>query len=251
MKTIGSLIYPGAILSGLVAMTTMSFAGEDSREYYKPSTWQPRVTLPAADALRGDFAPPSPEVKVDYTGAGFAGDRLSKVPAPGVHPRVFFSPEDIELIRKKVALGDKAPIAFRKLWEVEKKLKTAFYALVAQDEVLGRELAAKLGAKAAEVEPKVDNIQKRRGLEKENHWALRGTLDGENSPDAEATNLMQFIDYDYLYRWLNEGQRAQIRRIIAKMTAGKSSNFMEVPDHFMINNHLSFGMGYFDSNSPS
>ncbi|MEI6323470.1 MAG: hypothetical protein WCP60_10245 [bacterium] len=123
--------------------------------------------------------------------------------------------------------------------------------LPAQDEVLGRELAAKLGAKAAEVEPKVDNIQKRRGLEKENHWALRGTLDGENSPDAEATNLMQFIDYDYLYRWLNEGQRAQIRRIIAKMTAGKSSNFMEVPDHFMINNHLSFGMGYFDSNSPS
>ena len=245
MKTIGSLLYPGAILSGLVAMTTMAFAGEDSREYYKPSAWQPRVTLPAADALRGDFAPPSPEVKVDYTGAGFAGDRLSKVPAPGVHPRVFFSPEDIELIRKKVALGDKAPIAFRKLWEVEKKLKTAFYALVAQDDALGKELAAKLAAKAAEVEPKVDNIQKRPGLEKENHWALRGTLDGENSPDAEATNLMQFIDYDYLYRWLNEGQRAQIRRIIAKMTAGKSSNFMEVPDHFMINNHLSFGMGYF------
>ena len=41
MKTIGLLLYPAAILSGLVAMTTMAFAGEDSREYYKPSTWQP------------------------------------------------------------------------------------------------------------------------------------------------------------------------------------------------------------------
>ena len=245
MKAIHSLISSTIILTGMIAVTNTAFASEESRPYYKHSTWQPRVTLPAADALRGDFAPPSPAVKVDYTGAGFAEDRLSKVPAPGVHPRVYFSPEDIVLIRKKVELGDKAPIAFRKLWELEKNSKSAFYALVVQDAVLGKELAAKLAAKAAEVEPMVDHIQKRPGLEKDNLWALRGSLDNEKSPDAEATDLMQFFDYDYLYQWLNDGQRAQIRRIIAKMTAGKSTNFMEVPDHFMINNHLSFGLLYF------
>ena len=245
MKAIHSLISSTIILAGMIAVTNTAFASEESRPYYKHSTWQPRVTLPAADALRGDFAPPSPEVKVDYTGTGFAEDRLSKVPAPAVHPRVYFSPDDIVLIRKKVELGDKAPPAFRKLWEVEKKSKSAFYALVVQDAVLGKELASKLAVKAAVVEPMVDNIEKRPGLEKDNHWALSGTLGDEKSPDAEATNLMQFFDYDYLYQWLNDSQRAQIRRIIAKMTAGKSSNFMEVPDHFMINNHLSFGMGEF------
>ena len=54
------------------------------------------------------------------------------------------------LIRKKVELGDKAPIAFRKLWELEKNSKSAFYALVVQDAVLGKELAAKLAAKTTE-----------------------------------------------------------------------------------------------------
>lgn len=245
MKAIKSLLSSTIILAGMVSIANTAFANEESRQFYKHSTWQPRVTLPAADALRGDFAPPSPEVKVDYTGTGFAEDRLSKVPAPAVHPRVYFSPDDIVLIRKKVELCDKAPPAFRKLWEVEKKSKSAFYALVVQDAVLGKELASKLAAKAAVVEPMVDNIEKRPGLEKDNHWALSGTLGDEKSPDAEATNLMQFFDYDYLYQWLNDSQRAQIRRIIAKMTAGKSSNFMEVPDHFMINNHLSFGMGEF------
>jgi hypothetical protein len=218
-------------------------AGADERQFYKPSTWQPRVTLPAADALRGDFWPASPPVQVDYSGPGFAEDRLSAVPAPGVHPRVFFSPSDIELIRKKVALGDKAPIAFRKLWELENKARTPFYALVTQDNDLGKELAAKLAEKAAEVEPKVDSIQRRPGLEKENLWALRGTLDAEKSPDAEGANVAQFFSYDYLYQWLTPAQRNQVRRVVAKMTAKKSTNFLEVPDHFMTNNHLSFGMG--------
>lgn len=220
-------------------------AVDAARPFYVPSTWTPRVTLPAADALRGDFAPPSPVVEVDYSAPGFAADRLSAVPAPGIHPRVFMSPSDIDAIRAKVALGDQAPIAFRKLWEVETKKKSAFYALVAKDEKLGRELAAALTAKAAEVEPMVDRVLKRPGLEKDNLWALSGTLGGEKSPDAEVTNLGTWMAYDYLYQWLEPAAREQIRRIIAKMTRGRSSNFLEIPDHWMINNHLSFGMGEF------
>ena len=160
-----------------------------------------------------------------------------------MHPRVYFSPQDIEAIRAKVALGDKAPMAFRKFWALESKLHSAFYALVVQDETLGKELAQKLAAKAAEMEPKVDNILRRPGLEKVNLWALNGTLGGEKSPDLEGANIAQLFSYDYLFQWLTPEARAQIRRIIVKMTAGKSCNFMEVPDHFMINNHLSFGMG--------
>jgi hypothetical protein len=242
-KTSDTFFQPAIIFAGFVSISTIAFSGIDSREYYKHSTWQPRVTLPAAEALKGDFAPPSPQVPVDYAGPGFAEERLSAVPPPGVHPRVFFSPHDIDLIRNKVALGEKAPLAFRKLWTIESKAKTPFYALVTQDEALGKELAAKLVEKAGEIEPKVANIQRRKGLEKDNLWALRGTLDGEKSPDGDAVSINQFFAYDYLYQWLTPEQRSQIRRIIAQMTAKKSTNFMEVPDHFMINNHLSFGMG--------
>ncbi len=40
------------------------------RPYYEAPVWKPRAVLPAEDALRGDFWPKSPEVKVDYDDPG-------------------------------------------------------------------------------------------------------------------------------------------------------------------------------------
>lgn len=57
--------------------------------------------------------PPLPKVPYNLEAPGFAAERLSKVPAPGIHPRVVLSPEDLELIRKTYDLGDKANKVFK------------------------------------------------------------------------------------------------------------------------------------------
>ena len=60
---------------------------------------------PTADQiLNGAYpfpASPRGEVKEEWT--GFAKERLSKMPAPGVHPRILLSPEDLPDLRRRIA----------------------------------------------------------------------------------------------------------------------------------------------------
>ncbi len=76
------------------------------------STRDPRVgdvvpVLPSEKverALNGTFGfPPSPPVDTTPDARGFAADRLFGVPAPGVHPRILFSPDDLPRIRARFA----------------------------------------------------------------------------------------------------------------------------------------------------
>jgi hypothetical protein len=59
--------------------------------------------LSAEEMLNGAYPfPPSPEVPVTYDASGFAAERVSKVPAPGVHPRILLSPEDLPDLRRRL-----------------------------------------------------------------------------------------------------------------------------------------------------
>lgn len=59
--------------------------------------------LSADEILNGVYAfPPSPSVQVTSDLAGFAPSRISKVPAPGVHPRILISPEDLPDLRRRL-----------------------------------------------------------------------------------------------------------------------------------------------------
>ncbi len=59
--------------------------------------------LSAEDVLNGQYPfPASPEVKSGTHLDGFAADRISKVPAPGVHPRILLSPEDLPDLRRRL-----------------------------------------------------------------------------------------------------------------------------------------------------
>ena len=59
--------------------------------------------LSADDVLNGQYPfPPSPQPEVHDDFSGFAKNRLSPVPAPGVHPRVLFSPEDLPGLRTRL-----------------------------------------------------------------------------------------------------------------------------------------------------
>ncbi len=46
--------------------------------------------------------PPAPPIDIVRDARGFASDRLYHVPSPGVHPRLFFSPEDLPRIRRQL-----------------------------------------------------------------------------------------------------------------------------------------------------
>ncbi len=228
-----------ALPVSLLLVTGSGLAAEPDAYYTDPG-WKPRAVLPAKDALKGDFWPASPKAGVDYNAPGFADARLSPPPPPGVHPRVLVTPEDVELIRARVAEGDKAPAAFQVMWERVKRNRSAFYALVANDDELGRQLAAELFKKVEAMEPKLDKLDKQ--ADRDNLWAAERSIVA--SGDPEPPQIWALLDYDYLHRWMTPEQRAATERVIARLTKGRITNFMTYPDHFLINNHQGFGMEY-------
>ncbi|MDX6766466.1 MAG: chitobiase/beta-hexosaminidase C-terminal domain-containing protein [Candidatus Methylacidiphilales bacterium] len=229
------------ILTTLLGLSALTCAISAAEGYYREPSWKPRAILPAADALRGDFWPAPPKVEVDYLDPAFADDRLSSVPPPGVHPRVLLSPADVDRIRAKVALGEKAPAAFRVMWARVSESRSAFYALVAKDDVLGRKLAADLVRKIKTLEPKLDKIDAQ--PDRDNLWCVERSLTASGDPDPP-TEIWALLDYDYLHGWMTPEERESARRVIARLTRGRISNFMTYPEHFMINNHQGFGMEY-------
>lgn len=212
-----------------------------TRTYYQEPTWKPRAILPYDDAINNDFWPKSPTVNNTYNDAGFANERLSEVPAPGIYPRVLMTPSDVERIRAKVALGEKAPLPFKSMWQRVSRTQNAFYALVTNNDKLGRQLASQLVEKMHSLEPKLDLMDKQ--ADRDNMWSMERSIiaSGEPDPPSEVYDL---LDYDYLHHWMTPEECELARTIIARLTHHRISNFLMVPDHFMINNHEGFGMEY-------
>ena len=138
---------------------------------------------PDADyVLSGRLArdlPPLPKVPFRYITEGFAADRLSEVPPPGVHPRIVLSPSDIEAIRKRVANVAHECRIFRVAWRdtLNKAARPgadrpnfgqapwagigpvackALVALLTDDAKLGREAAEWTIKHARYIEPRAD-----------------------------------------------------------------------------------------------
>lgn len=60
--------------------------------------------LSADEILNGAYPfPSSPGVRVVDDAKGFAATRISKVPPPGVHPRILMSPEDLPDLRRRLS----------------------------------------------------------------------------------------------------------------------------------------------------
>jgi hypothetical protein len=228
------------ILLTFISLLSIS-AQSPIRSFYQEPTWKPRAILPYDDAIKENFWPASPAVLNTYNDPSFDEQRLSKVPAPGIHPRVLITPDDLEKIRDKVALGENAPLAFKVMWEREKRKQNAFYALVTKNEALGKELAIQLVEKLKTLAPKLDYMDKQ--PDSENIWALDRSIIAMGDPDPP-TEIWDLLDYDYLYYWMSNSERELARSIIARITARRISNFLAYPDHFMINNHQGFGMEY-------
>ncbi len=224
-----------------VALLYTHEAIAQTRNNYKEPTWKPRPILPYSDAINNDFWPASPKVEMDYNDALFDESRLAEVPALGIYPRVLITPTDVERIQQKIALGENAPAAFKVMWQRVSKLQSPFYALIKNDSALGRKLALELAQKVNSLSPKIDELDKQ--LDRDNIWAAERSViaTGEPNPPVEIWDL---LDYDYLHKWMTQSERQQTQQLIAKIVHRRISNFLMVPDHFMINNHEGFGMEY-------
>lgn len=216
-------------------------SGDDEGARYKEPEWKPRAILPTADTLGNAFWPPSPVENVDFADATFVASRLRPAPAPGIFPRVLLTPGDVEEIQAKVALGEKAPAAFRVMWEREIKKQSPFYALVMEDRDLGRTLAGQLVDKMNALGPKLDAMDQR--PDSDNLWAVERSVVASGDPDPP-TEIWALLDYDYLHKWMTPEERKQAEGLITRITKGRVSNFMVKPDHFLMNNHKMFGMGF-------
>lgn len=168
----------------VAAVFCFSRSSAQQIDYYKEPTWKPRAVLPYQDAINNDFWPASPKVDADRNDAGFDMSRLSQVPAPGIYPRVLLTPTDIDAIRNKVAMGDKAPAPFKTMWERNLANKGAFYALVTKDDALGKSLAEGLVAKAKALGPKIDALDKQ--ADRDVLWSAERSVVASGNPDPPA-----------------------------------------------------------------
>ncbi len=220
--------------------STAPARGEHARRFYEPSRWQPRVILPASDALSGTFYPATPRPEgVHEIDADFVDARLSRPPAKGIHPRVLLTPEDVETIRDRIASGASASVAFRSMWERVSRKRGPLYALIAQDHELGRQLATDFMTKVRALGPKLDAMETY--PDHENLWSVEKSMSAAGDPRVPS-DIWQLPNYDLLFQWLTDDERKLTRDTISRVTKNRISNFLAVPDHYMINNHQCFGM---------
>ncbi|RMD75868.1 MAG: hypothetical protein D6820_13795, partial [Lentisphaerae bacterium] len=282
-------------LSILIQISIMGVIGGEGKNSGEPR-YRGRFAPDADYVLSGQLhrdLPKLPPVPFRLDASGFAQERLSKVPPPGVHPRVVLSPEDLDHIRKVYQMGEKAPVVFRiTIKDMRYKARHAkpyradytgapwgginpvtcrlILAHLDNDEQAGREAVKLVMEHARFLEPMIDIINTHPGARawKDHFYYFSRTglrvggipyveayqQGGRRRIEELARKGVEFIvydnqyaytslgmEYDYGYRFMTEEERAYVRRIIAKSTAGKYTTGMELPGHMFINNHMSMG----------
>lgn len=237
-----------------------------------PNEYPGRLWPAAEEVLNGTWRAqfPSPfPAEVHYKVPGFDTERLTKLPPPGVHPRILMTPEDVKRLQNEYKKGEKAGFVFKAImrllrdrskedphrfapfggnadWDWCPPLKAqAFLALITQDDELGKKVAQQVVEHAKYMEPRMDKVnawEESRGsfyyfrFGQQEKDAEGKIIPPERSTFTQITSLA--FEYDYAYQWLSDEERALVRRVLNKMTHGKYASQMEMPGQFNINNHM-------------
>ena len=290
----------------LFTLCTTFATGETPRPSVLPGE------MPAEDILNGKvWWPDSPDVVISTVqNTHFVSDAFGKAPAPGIHPRILISPEDLPALRERIrntvngrflyhqitfnqeksirkegtftyewlkalAAGDEQ----RALDLVSGKIEVpmgqkyshrygpayvlmteAFDALIREDEVMGKEVAAAVttlskiymrrleamdkGAETGELDTSMDSPDKHHGFRMNEQktqfnsdvWrsGRRAAIDGEP--------WFAFM-YDYAHPFMTEEQRATVRATLNKYHYGKTTMGSHMPPHFRNWNWIPIGAG--------
>jgi hypothetical protein len=183
--------------------------------------------------------------------AGLAKDRIKPPPAPGIHPRVLFNPEELPDLRKRLAetkpgkmvmgqiragLTDclTGPNAkFGAIFEAAARgeedpgllkddvayyvLYEAFRCLVDQDDAGGKKVAAAIATLA-----KMD-----KAVLDEHRVKIAAKSGDKSARDYQSQSWdcqwgLLGLGYDFAYNWMDDAQRATVRETLADATAGMS-----------------------------
>lgn len=253
--------------------------------------------LTAEEILNGAYPwPASPVVAVTEDWGGFASNRLTRVPAPGVHPRLLFGPDDLPELRRRIhgtTTGKKllenlrgrvaASILKPGQWEndVFEKLAAddtagaltilntnpkpnsppghyqpyilyalvleSFDALVADDTKRGRKVAAAVAGYARMIQPLVE--ERLREPLADDAWRVKvaGPTTGSWSSNQGLRDLVGYHNlgyaYDFAAPFMTDDQRADVRRVIVRVTAGRVWLGAHIPHHFRNWNWVAVGLG--------
>lgn len=214
-------------------------------KYVINGEYRGRFCPPAEYVLSGKFAEdigPLPKVPWHYNTAkeGYRQDVMSPVPAPGVHPRVLMSMSDIEKIREKIKLGDKAPRYFRIVlnWaqNQRKDLTTrSLMALINDDQEAGRKCVDEFMEKMKAMEPVVDilNSDPQAAGIRDNYWyycrtkivKVGGVPYMKAYREGGAKRIHELAKKSVVYDWEYSGQS------ISDVSDGVSAGFLYTYDY--------------------
>ncbi|MEM0966296.1 MAG: hypothetical protein AAGJ81_09140 [Verrucomicrobiota bacterium] len=140
-------------LTGLIAGTVLAQQNELQKPEYKVPAAE-SAFLPGEKVLNNEMNwKPSPVIEYEIDDSGFAYDRLSPVPPPGVHPRILMSPEDIPAVRERLEntlvgarlLQTAKDQLNRTIYKAGSKYQRAYQALVEGDFALFQEIDSEEG----------------------------------------------------------------------------------------------------------
>ncbi len=251
--------------------------------------------LPAADVLDGKHPfPPSPKVPVKESAAGFDAARLGKVPAPGVHPRILISPDQLPDLRKRLRGTEVGRVMLETLrarvaasigrqgtWEAalydalaagrtdealaifdrgEKPSSAPGHyqphilyamvlesldALIAEDAKRGEKAAAAVAGYANMIAPLVERVLAEPLAD--DIWRVKpsGRDGGKWSGTQGVRDLVGYqllgYAYDFAAPFMTDAQRADVRRVIARVTSGRLWMGARLPEHFRNWNWVAVG----------
>ncbi len=253
--------------------------------------------MSAEDVLNGRYwYPPSPAVEVHDDWAGFAKERLTPVPPPGIHPRILLSPDDLPDIRRRLRETETGRILQKVLRErMDSALRTpgfwgselyaklvagdldgvrklldihhgqpdaighyqpfipsclemeAFDAMVNQDAGRGRDVGKALASYARIVQPLLENALSQPLNDDVFRVKVQGPTTGDWSSDQGIRELIGYhllgTAYDYAFNFMSDDDRAAVRHLIARMTAGEVWMGARLPHHWRNWNWIMIGTG--------
>ena len=292
MKNLIQTIFASAFLASFASQAEdISKVHKGEEKFYKGSYGAPGDYILNGELIK-DLPPPL-EVPVDYKAPSFDASKLSPVPKVGIHPRIIIGPEDIERFKELHKMGQKAPRIYKlqmeqmrrdaEKWKVpanfnyrtspwgedSKIAGWGLYALITEDQELGKKAAKATVEHALYLEGRVDILntdpiaapikdvaydflrrevvfgqiayhdayyQGGKARVEQLYKKHGATLKGY---DFSGTHLSLAFEYDYAYPFMSEQERTTVRRVISKCTYGKYTTGMQIPGQMYINNHMS------------
>lgn len=228
-------------LASLIAITALAVpaATEDRLLPWESLEETAQRTGYTVDELETWFPP----LEIGFDLEGLAKDRFRPPPAPGVHPRIFFNPEDVPGLRRRIQettvgrntfaamketvikelTGDKAryhtiydslsagdPADFNVGDSTRLTLcmaQEAYRCLIEENDLDGRRVATAIATAAQIMREELARVNPT------NDWQY--TI----SPIVGRDGLARC--YDLAHRWMTDDQRALVRQTLADATAGK------------------------------